>query len=186
MADAKEIKPPLTDDDIADLKAGDRIIINGVIYTGRDAAHKRMIEALDKGEELPFDPQGQIIYFVGPSPAKPGQVIGSAGPTSSYRMDAYSPRLIAEGLKGMIGKGFMGPGVREALTQHKGIYMSAIGGAGALIGKRIKEVEIIAYEDLGPEAVRKLVVEDFEAVVVYDMYGGDLFKDGQAKYAKSA
>ncbi len=186
MTDAKEIKPPLSDDAIANLKAGDRVLINGVIYTGRDAAHKRMVEALDKGEDLPFDPKGQIIYFVGPSPAKPGQVIGSAGPTSSYRMDAYAPRLLEVGLKGMIGKGFMGPSVREALVKHKGIYMSAIGGAGALIGKRIKEVEIIAYEDLGPEAVRRLVVENFEAVVVYDMYAADLFKEGQAKYARSA
>ena len=186
MTDAKEIKPPLSDDAIANLKAGDRVLINGVIYTGRDAAHKRMVEALDKGEDLPFDPKGQIIYFVGPSPAKPGQVIGSAGPTSSYRMDAYAPRLLEVGLKGMIGKGFMGPSVREALVKHKGMYMSAIGGAGALIGKRIKEVEIIAYEDLGPEAVRRLVVENFEAVVVYDMYAADLFKEGQAKYARSA
>ncbi|MFH1743754.1 MAG: Fe-S-containing hydro-lyase [bacterium] len=186
MSEAKRIATPLSDNDIAALRAGDRVLINGVIYTGRDAAHKRMVEALDRGENLPFDPKGQIIYFVGPTPPKPGQVIGSAGPTTSYRMDAYSPHLLAVGLKGMIGKGFMGPHVQEALVKHKGIYMSAIGGAGALIGKRIKEVEIIAYEDLGPEAVRRLVVEDFAAVVVYDMYGADLFKEGQARYARTA
>lgn len=186
MAEAKRIHPPLSDADVAGLVAGDRVLISGVMYTGRDAAHKRMVETLDRGEALPFEPKGQIIYFVGPTPAKPGQVIGSAGPTTSYRMDAYSPCLIARGLKGIIGKGFMGPDVQQALVKYKGIYMSAIGGAGALIAKRIREVEIIAYEDLGTEAVRRLVVEDFPAVVVYDMYGGDLFKEGQAKYAHTA
>lgn len=186
MAEAKRISPPLSNDDVAALVAGDRVLISGAIYTGRDAAHKRMMEALDRRESLPFDPSGQIIYFVGPTPAKPGQVIGSAGPTTSYRMDAYSPRLLERGLKGMIGKGFMGPEVQESLVRYKGIYMSAIGGAGALIAKRIKEMEIIAYEDLGTEAIRRLVVEDFPAVVVYDMYGADLFKEGQAKYARTA
>jgi len=186
MAEAKRISPPLSDDDVAALVAGDRVLIGGAIYTGRDAAHKRMMDTLDRRESLPFDPNGQIIYFVGPAPAKPGHVIGSAGPTTSYRMDAYSPRLLERGLKGMIGKGFMGPEVQESLVRYKGIYMSAIGGAGALIAKRIKEMEIIAYEDLGTEAIRRLVVEDFPAVVVYDMYGADLFKEGQAKYARMA
>lgn len=186
MAEAKRINPPLSDDDIGTLTAGDRVLISGILYTGRDAAHKRMVDALDRGKSLPFDVRGQIIYFVGPTPAKPGQVIGSAGPTTSYRMDVYSPRLLAKGLKGMIGKGFMGPEVQHALVKYKGIYLSAIGGAGALIAKRIKQAEIIAYEDLGAEAVRRLVVEDFPAVVVYDMYGGDLFKEGQAKYARIA
>jgi fumarate hydratase subunit beta len=186
IVEAKRITLPLSDDDVAFLVAGNRVLISGELYTGRDAAHKRMVEALDRQQSLPFDPRGQIIYFVGPAPAKPGQVIGSAGPTTSYRMDAYSPRLLAVGLKGMIGKGFMGPAVQEALVKYKGIYMSAVGGAGALIAKQIRAVEIIAYEDLGPEAVRRLVVEDFHAVVVYDMYGGDLFKEGQAKYARTA
>jgi len=186
MWQAKRITPPLTDEDIAGLRAGDRVLLNGVIYTGRDAAHKRMIEAIERGENLPFDPQGQLIYYVGPTPPKPGQVIGSAGPTSSYRMDPYAPILLSKGLKGMIGKGYMGRDVRDGLVKYRGIYLSAIGGAGALIGKRIKQAEIIAYEDLGPEAVRRLVVEDFSAVVVYDMYGADLFKEGQSQYARMA
>ncbi len=131
MSEVKRISPPLSDDDVVALVAGDRVLINGVLYTGRDAAHKRMVEALDRGESLPFDPQGQIIYFVGPTPAKPGQVIGSAGPTTSYRMDAYAPYLLARGLKGMIGKGFMGPEVQRALVKFKAIYLSTVGGAGA-------------------------------------------------------
>ena len=165
------ITTPLTDDVVEQLRAGDDVQITGTIYVGRDAAHKRMIVALDAGEELPFDPKGQIIYYMGPSPARPGRPIGSAGPTTSYRMDPYAPRMLGVGLKGMIGKGNRGPEVREALKKHKAVYFAAIGGAAALIADSIKEAEVIAYEDLGAEALRKLRVEDFPAIVVNDMYG---------------
>jgi len=151
---------------------------------GRDAAHKRMIEALDQGEPLPFDPQGQIIYYMGPSPAKPGKPIGSAGPTTSYRMDPYAPRLMEVGLKGMIGKGNRSLPVREAMQKHKAVYLAAIGGAAALIAKSVKEAEVIAYDDLGAEALRRLRVEDFPAIVVNDIYGGDAYEQGRAKYRK--
>jgi len=157
-------------------------LISGTLYTGRDAAHKRMVEALERGEEPPFDLRGQIIYFVGPAPAKPGQIIGSAGPTTSYRMDAYSPILLARGLKGMIGKGFRGANVIEAMKKYKGIYFGSTGGAAALIAKTIREVEIIAYADLGTEAVRRLRVEDFPAIVINDIHGGDGFQLGREKY----
>ncbi len=173
---------PLSDEDVEKLKIGDRVLLNGVIYTGRDAAHKRMVEALDKGEELPFDVKGQVIYFVGPAPAKPGKPIGSAGPTTSYRMDPYSPRLIALGLKGMIGKGGRSKEVIDACVKYKCVYFGAIGGAGALLAKQIKKAEVIAYEDLGPEAVRRLEVEDFPVIVVNDVYGNDLEKEGRKQY----
>lgn len=182
MSETIHIQSPLSDADVEHLKAGDRVLISGTIYTGRDAAHKRMVEAIKSGQPLPFELQGQIIYFVGPSPAKPGQVIGSAGPTTSYRMDAYSPLLMEHGLKGMIGKGFRGPEVIEAMKKYKAIYMSSTGGAAALISKQIKEVEIIAYEDLGTEAVRRLRVENFPAIVVNDCFGNDLFKQGREEY----
>ena len=178
----KKITLPLTDEVIQDLKAGDNLLLSGTIYVGRDAAHKRMVEALDKGQELPFDIQGQTIYFMGPSPAKPGQAIGSAGPTTSGRMDAYSPRLMAEGLKGMIGKGSRSPAVKDAMRKYKAVYMAAIGGAGALISKSIKKAEVIAYDDLGAEAIRRLEVEDFPVTVVNDIYGGDLYEEGKARY----
>jgi fumarate hydratase subunit beta len=177
-----KITTPLTDDVIEQLHAGDDVQITGTIYVGRDAAHKRMIAALDAGEELPLDPQGQIIYYMGPSPARPGRPIGSAGPTTSYRMDPYTPRMLEVGLKGMIGKGNRGPEVREALKKHKAVYFAATGGAAALIAASIKEAEVIAYEDLGAEALLKLRVEDFPAIVVNDIYGGDAYEEGKAKY----
>jgi fumarate hydratase subunit beta len=177
-----KITTPLTDDVIEKLHAGDPVEITGTIYVGRDAAHKRMIAALDAGEELPFNPQGQVIYYMGPSPARPGRPIGSAGPTTSYRMDPYAPRMLEQGLKGMIGKGNRDPDVREALKKYKAVYFAAIGGAAALIADSIKEAEVIAYEDLGAEALRKLRVEDFPAIVVNDMYGGDAYEQGKAKY----
>ncbi len=173
---------PLTDDVIERLRAGDKVSITGVIYVGRDAAHKRLVEALDAGEPLPFDPRGQIIYYMGPAPAKPGDPIGSAGPTTSYRMDPYAPRLMEVGLKGMIGKGNRSMPVREAMQKHKAIYMGAIGGAGALIAKSIKKAEIVAYDDLGAEALRRLEVEEFPAIVVNDTIGGDAYEDGLARY----
>ena len=179
---SKKITTPLTDDVIEQLHAGDDVQIMGTIYVGRDSAHKRMIAALEAGEKLPFDPQGQIIYYMGPSPARPGRPIGSAGPTTSYRMDPYAPRMLEQGLKGMIGKGNRGPEVREALQKHKAVYFAAIGGAAALIADSIKEAEVIAYEDLGAEALRKLRVEDFPAIVINDMYGGDAYEEGKAKY----
>lgn len=179
----KKVMLPLTDDTLKDLKAGDNVLLTGVMYVGRDAAHKRMVEALDQGKPLPFDIRGQTIYFMGPSPAKPGQPIGSAGPTTSGRMDTYSPRLIAEGLKGMIGKGMRSPAVKEAMQKYQAVYLAAIGGAGALISRSIKKSEVIAYEELGAEAILRLEVEDFPATVINDIYGGDLYQQGKAKYA---
>lgn len=177
-----KIKAPLDAKTIQNLKTGDQVLISGVIYTARDAAHKRLIEALDEGEKLPFSVRGQIIYYMGPSPAKPGHVIGSAGPTTSGRMDVYTPRLIAAGIKGMIGKGDRSQAVKEAMQKHKAVYFAAIGGAGALISKTITKSEIIAYKDLGTEAVRRLKVKDFPATVINDIYGGDLYLQGKAKY----
>ncbi len=179
---AKKITLPLTDETLEELKAGDNVLLTGTIYVGRDAAHKRMIDALDQGKPLPFDIRGQTIYFMGPSPAKPSQPIGSAGPTTSGRMDAYSPRLIAEGLKGMIGKGMRSPAVKDTMKKYKAVYLAAIGGAGALISKSIKKSEVIAYEELGAEAIRRLEVEDFPATVINDIYGGDLYQEGKARY----
>jgi fumarate hydratase subunit beta len=178
----KKVTLPLTDETLKDLRAGDDVLLSGVIYVARDAAHKRMVEALEQGKPLPFDIKGQTIYFMGPSPAKPGQVIGSAGPTTSGRMDSYSPRLIAEGLKGMIGKGMRSPAVKDAMVKYKAVYFAAIGGAGALISRSIKKSEVIAYEELGAEAVRRLEVKDFPATVINDIYGGDLYEAGKAKY----
>ena len=180
----KKVTLPLTDEAIRDLKAGDNVLFTGVMYVGRDSAHKRMVEALDKGQDLPFDVRGQTIYFMGPSPAKPGQVIGAAGPTTSGRMDAYSPRLMAEGLKGMIGKGLRSQEVKEAIKKHKAVYFAAIGGAGALISKAIRKSDTVAYEELGAEALLRLEVENFPAIVVNDAHGGDLYQEGKAKYRK--
>lgn len=177
-----KITIPLTDEVIEKLYAGDKVTITGTIYVGRDAAHKRFMQALDAGEPLPFDPQGQIIYYMGPSPPPPGKPIGSAGPTTSYRMDPYTPRLLEQGLKGMIGKGNRSMAVREALKKHKAVYFAAIGGAAALIAERIKRAEVIAYEDLGAEALRRLEVEDFPVIVVNDIYGHDAYEAGRAKY----
>jgi fumarate hydratase subunit beta len=177
-----KIETPLTDQLIKELKVGTEVLIHGTIYTGRDSAHKRMTEALAKGEKLPFDPKGQIIYFAGPTPPKPGKVIGSAGPTTSYRMNKYAPDMLDAGLKGMIGKGEMSAEVAQKLQDHTAVYFLAIGGAGALISKSIVAAEVIAYEDLGPEAVRRLTVQDFPAIVVMDCYGGNLFREGIAQY----
>jgi len=182
--EAIKLKTPVSDQNIEKLRAGHKVILNGYIYTARDAAHKKMVELLDKGDSLPFDPKGQIIYFVGPSPAKPGQVIGSAGPTTSGRMNKYSPKMIKAGLKGMIGKGEMGKEVTDALKQFKGAYFVATGGAGALMAKRITESEVVAYEELGPEAVRRLKVEDFPIIVAQDCHGGNIFVEGMEKYRK--
>ncbi|TBR21299.1 MAG: Fe-S-containing hydro-lyase [Candidatus Nitrosotenuis sp.] len=182
MANEIKVMAPLDDATVANLKAGDQVSITGVIYTARDTAHKRMVDALDAGQPLPFDMNGQVIYYVGPSPAKPGKVIGSAGPTTSYRMDLYAERLMEKGMKGMIGKGMRDKKVIEAMKKHKCVYFAAIGGAAALIARSIKAVEIIAYEDLGPEAVRRMEVEDFKAVVINDIYGNDLYDMGKAQY----
>ena len=183
---AKKITLPLTDEILKELKAGDNLLLNGVIYVGRDAAHKRMVEALDQGKPLPFDIKGATVYYMGPSPARPGRVIGSAGPTTSGRMDAYAPRLMAQGLKGMIGKGLRSQAVRDAMVKYRAVYLGAIGGAGALISKSIKKAEVVAYEELGAEALRRLEVEDFPVTVVDDIYGGDLYEQGKAKYQVKA
>jgi len=179
---AIKITTPLTDEVIEQLHAGDEVLISGIIYVGRDAAHKRMVAALEAGEPLPFDPRGQIIYYMGPSPAKPGKPIGSAGPTTSYRMDPYTIPMLEAGLKGMIGKGNRGQEVREAIQKYKAVYFAAIGGAAALIANTIKEAEVIAYDDLGAEALRRLRVEDFPAIVVNDIYGNDAYEMGKARY----
>ena len=184
MPEPIKLTTPLSDDEVKRLKIGDKVSLNGIIYTGRDAAHKRLIELLDQGKPLPFDIQGQIIYYVGPSPAKPGQPIGSAGPTTSYRMDTYSPKLISVGLKGMIGKGKRGQEVIDAMVKYKAVYLAAVGGAGALIAKSIKKSEVIAYEDLGPEAIRRLEVEEFPVIVVNDIYGEDLYQRGMEQYRR--
>ena len=176
------ITTPLKEEDITKLKAGDTVKITGVIYTARDAAHARLVKLLDEGKELPIDVKGQVIYYVGPTPAKPGRPIGSAGPTTSYRMDAYAPRLIKEGLKGMIGKGARSKEVKDSIKSEKAVYFAAVGGAAALIAKSIKKAEIITYEDLGAEALRRMEVVDFPAIVINDIYGGDLYQEGQAKW----
>lgn len=179
---AISVNTPLTREDAKKLKAGDSCLISGVIYTARDAAHKRLCELVAEGKELPLDVKDSIIYFVGPTPAKPGQAIGSAGPTTSYRMDAYSPTLIAQGLTGMIGKGKRGPEVVAAMKKYGAVYFGAIGGCGALLSKCIKKAEVIAYDDLGAEAIRRLEVEDFPVVVIIDSDGNNLYKTGRANY----
>lgn len=178
----KKITTPFTQETIADLRAGDRVLISGTVYTARDAAHKRMIDLLDQGQPLPFDIEGETIYYVGPAPARPGAVIGSAGPTTSGRMDKYAPRLIDLGLKGMIGKGYRNEEVKNAIARNKAVYFAAIGGSGALIAKSVRSQELVAWEDLGPEAIRRLVIQDFPAVVINDMYGNDLYIQGVEKY----
>ncbi|GAB7386454.1 Fe-S-containing hydro-lyase [Bacillaceae bacterium] len=176
------ITTPLDEATIVSLKAGDRVLISGVVYAARDAAHKRMSEQLAEGEPLPFDLRGQVIYYVGPTPAKPGRAIGSAGPTTSGRMDKYTPALLDLGLKGMIGKGYRSREVKDSIVRNKAVYFGAVGGSGALLAKAIREVEVIAYDDLGPEAIRKMTVEDFPAVVINDMYGNDWYEMGVEKY----
>ncbi len=180
-----KLHTPLTEDKILSLKAGDSILLSGVIYSARDAAHKRLIELLDKGKDLPLNIKDEIIYYVGPSPAKPGQIIGSAGPTTSYRMDAYAPRLMDLGLKGMIGKGARNKEVIDSIKKNKSVYFGAIGGAAALIGKSIIKSEIIAYEDLGAEAIRRMEVKDMPLVVIIDSQGNNLYDIGQKSYLES-
>lgn len=181
----KKIELPLDEKTLAGLKAGDNVLLSGILYVARDAAHRRMVESLDRGEPLPFDIKDQIIYYMGPSPARPGKVIGSAGPTTSTRMDSYTPRLLAEGLKGMIGKGVRLDEVKDAINKHKAVYFAAIGGAGALISKTIIKSEAIAYRDLGPEAILRLEVKDFPATVINDIHGGDLYVEGRKKYQRT-
>ncbi len=180
----KKVTLPLTDEVLEDLRAGDSLLLTGVIYVGRDAAHKRMVEALDKGGKLPFDLTNQTIFYMGPSPARPGKPIGAAGPTTSGRMDIYAPRLIAEGLKGMIGKGNRSQAVKDAMKKYRAVYLAAIGGAGALISRCVKKADVVAYEELGAEAIRRLEVEHFPATVINDIYGNDLYEQGKAKYRR--
>jgi len=182
--EAKRIRAPLTDSDVKKLQAGDTVLVSGVIYTARDSAHKRLVERLAKGETLPVDLAGQIIYYVGPAPAKPGQAIGSAGPTTSGRMDPYTPALLEYGVKAVIGKGSRSPEVRKAFQDFQGVYLAATGGAGALLAKKILAAEIVAYPELGPEAIRRLTVEDFPVTVINDIYGKDLYEEGRKNYAK--
>jgi len=182
MPNQIRLTTPLSNGDVENLKIGDKVLLNGVLLTGRDAAHKRLFDLIKNGEDLPIDIKGQVIYYVGPAPAKPGKPIGSAGPTTSYRMDPYAPTLIELGLKGMIGKGNRSQEVIESMKKHKAVYFGATGGAGALIAKRIKKARIVAYEDLGPEAIRILEVEDFPVTVVNDCNGNDLYKEGIKKF----
>ncbi|WP_312832887.1 Fe-S-containing hydro-lyase [Sedimentibacter saalensis] len=181
---AKIVNLPLDDETVSDLKAGDRVLLNGIMYTGRDAAHKRIAELINKNQQLPMDIKNQTIYYVGPCPAKPGQAIGSAGPTTSGRMDAYAPLLMDHGLKGMIGKGLRSKQVVDSIIKNNAVYFAAIGGAGALLAEAIKEAEVIAFPDLGAEAIYKLRVENFPVTVVIDNEGNDLYKIGKEKYKK--
>jgi fumarate hydratase subunit beta len=178
MGQKRKLQPPLTESDVRTLKAGDEVLITGVIYGARDVAHKRLCQAIDAGKDLPFNLEGAIIYFVGPTPARPGKVIGAAGPTTSSRMDAFSPKLIAKGVRAMIGKGYRGPEVRQALKEYGAVHLSTIGGAGALLSQHIIAAEVIAYEDLGTEAIRKLQVVDFPAIVAYDSHGNSVYTQG--------
>lgn len=180
----KKLTTPLTDDVVMDLKAGDNVLITGTIYTARDAAHKKLVELIDAGKELPVDLHGQIFFYVGPTPPRPGQVIGAAGPTTSGRMDAYAPTVFQQGLKACIGKGSRNQAVKDSLKENKAVYMAAVGGAGALIAKTIKKAEVVAYPELGPEAIRELQVEDFPATVVNDAHGNDLYEEGRKAYAR--
>ncbi|MBO8152236.1 MAG: Fe-S-containing hydro-lyase [Candidatus Marinimicrobia bacterium] len=182
MSSVHRLKTPLTVDDLEKLKAGDKVLLSGIVYTARDAAHKRLVELLKRGKDLPFDIRGQVIYYVGPAPAPPGKPIGSAGPTTSYRMDPYTPILLDAGLKGMIGKGPRGKEVIESMVKNKAVYFAAIGGAAVVIAKAVKESEVIAYEDLGPEAIRRMEVEDLPVFVANDIYGNDIYKMGVERY----
>jgi len=180
----KEVRPPLSDADVEALKAGDRVRITGVMYTARDAAHGRLLPLIEAGKPLPIELKGQIIYYTGPSPARPGDVVGSIGPTTAGRMDKYAPQLLALGLKATLGKGARSEPVREALKKHKAVYFGAIGGAGAVLSRFVKKLEVVAYEDLGTEAIRRLEVEGFPAIVVNDCHGGDLYQDGMKQFAR--
>ncbi len=183
MEQAVRLTTPLKNEDVEKLRIGDRVLLNGVIYTARDAAHKRIVDLLEAGDPLPFELEGQVIYYVGPSPPKPGRPVGAAGPTTSYRMDAYAPELIRRGLKGMIGKGARNQAVKDAMKTYKAIYFAAIGGAGALMARSILSAEVIAYPELGPEAIRRLEVENFPVIVANDAVGGDLYEQGVKAYA---
>ncbi len=180
----RTVATPLTDDVISDLRAGDRVLITGTILAARDAAHKRLVELIEKGEPLPIDVAGQIIYYVGPSPARPDRPIGSAGPTTSGRMDAYTPVLLDMGLKGMIGKGYRSQAVKDAIVRNRAVYLAAVGGAAALIAQSIEAARVIAYEDLGPEAIREMQVVEFPAIVVNDIHGGDLYEQGRMQFER--
>ncbi len=180
----KEVTPPLSDADIESLKAGDRVRITGVMYTARDAAHGRLLPLIEAGKPLPIDVKGQIIYYTGPSPARPGEVVGSIGPTTGGRMDKFTPTLLALGLKGTLGKGARSEAVKAALKQHKAVYFGAIGGAGAVLSRFVKKLDVVAYEDLGTEAIRRLEVEGFPATVLNDCHGGDLYQDGIKQFAR--
>ncbi|HEX3179542.1 MAG TPA: Fe-S-containing hydro-lyase [Methylomirabilota bacterium] len=180
----KDVRTPLSDADVRSLKAGDRVRISGAIFTARDAAHARLAPLVDKGEALPVDVKGQIIYYTGPSPARPGGVIGSVGPTTASRMDKFTPALLALGLKGTIGKGYRSQAVKEALREHTAVYFGSIGGAGAVLSEFVKKADVVAYADLGTEAIRRLEVDGFPAIVLYDAHGGDLYQDGQKAYAR--
>jgi fumarate hydratase subunit beta len=180
----KEARPPLSDADIESLKAGDRVRITGVLYTARDAAHGRLLPLMEAGQPLPIDVRGQIIYYTGPSPARPGDIVGSIGPTTASRMDTFTPALLALGLKGTIGKGARGQAVKDALRRYRAVYFGAIGGAGAVLSQFVKKLEVVAYEDLGTEAIRRLEVESFPAIVINDCHGGDLYQDGIKAYAR--
>lgn len=176
------IETPIPDEVIEKLRSGDKVFITGYLLTGRDSAHKKLFDLVKEGKELPIDIKGQLIYYVGPTPARPGKPIGSAGPTTSYRMDSYTPTLHALGLKGSIGKGSRSKEVKESMKKHKAVYLAAVGGAGALISKSIEGSEVIAYPELGPEAIRRVKVKDFPCIVINDMYGGDLYEEGKKKY----
>lgn len=180
----KKINLPITDEDINDLKAGDSVLLTGTILTGRDAAHKRLFELIEQGKELPVDIKGELIYYVGPAPAKPGYAVGPAGPTSSYRMDKYAPSLLDLGLKGMIGKGARNQAVIDSIVKNKCVYLVAIGGAAALIAKSIKAEEMLCYEDLGTEAIRRYTVEDFPCIVAIDSEGNNVYETEPPKYRK--
>lgn len=182
MADVKHLTTPLSDEVVSGLRAGDNILITGVMYTGRDAAHKRLLELIEKGEPLPFDIRGQVIFYVGPTPARPGNPIGSAGPTTSLRMDVFTPKLHELGLKATIGKGSRSREVKEALIRYKAVYLAVTGGAAALVSRCIRKAEVIAYPELGPEAIRRLEVENFPTQVINDMHGGDIYEEGRRQY----
>jgi fumarate hydratase subunit beta len=183
-AEPIRLETPLRLEDIEPLKSGDIVRLYGVLYTARDAAHARMKEAIEKGEALPFDPEGQVVYFTGPAPARPGSALGSAGPTTSSRMDPYSPALIERGLRGMVGKGARSEEVLKSMREHGCVYFGAVEGTAALLAECVKEAEVVAYEDLGPEAVRRLVVEEFPVVVINDVHGGDLYREGRERWRR--
>ena len=184
--DPVRLETPLSKEDVQTLETGHVVRLNGMLYVARDAAHARMAEAIESGDPLPFDPEGQVVYFTGPAPARPGHALGPAGPTTSSRMDPYSPLLIERGLRGMIGKGMRSREVREAMREHGCVYFGAVEGTAALLARRVKEAEVIAYKDLDAEAVRRLVVEDFPVVVINDLYGGDLYLEGRKRWRQAS